>query len=395
MLPDAPPEAAEPQVTDASSSQSTGQDVPTFFVSGSPFSIYQEMCRVLLTRGWKSEKRPQRMTQCRAILGDRFDIPYHILRTCQVSPGRPKLLVNYFKGSHKLTLKAPMGELLSKYEPESTQWMPQTFSLCSEPKRGVRDERSALHSVFHTSGPIWIVKPSSGCHGNGMLVSSSYDEVCHFVDASPKTLFVVQRYVDRPLLVLGRRKFDIRVWALLVHPYSIYIFSEASCRTSSMPYSTDHLDDQLVHITNHCMQEGHAGYGDFEEGNEIMFTDLDQHLLLEHHQTKVGGSGSHQEEKPTSILRHQMEHIVRKTLGCIQEEIEVPEEDPFQCFQLFGYDFLVDETLKVYLLEVNGSPGAAQRLLTPLVEGMTNIVFGLQQEEGDNSSVTPRWYQLA
>lgn len=350
------------------------------------------MCRVLLDRGWKAEKRPQRMTQCQAILGDRFDIPYHILRTCQPSADQSKLWVNYFKGSHKLTLKAPMGELLSKYEPESAQWMPLTFSLCSEPKRGVRDERSALHASMATHGPIWIVKPSSGCHGNGMLVSSSFGDICHFVDASPKTLFVVQRYVDRPLLVRGRRKFDIRVWALLVHPYSIYMYHEASCRTSSMPYSTDHLEDQLVHITNHCMQEGHTGYGDFEEGNEIMFTELDQHVLPREAKDDIPEAPA---RRATDIIRPQMEHIVCKTLGCIREEIEVPEEDPFRCFQLFGYDFIVDEDYKVFLLEVNGSPGAAQRLLVPLVEGMSDVIFGTDEcTSGEARAVPSQWVKV-
>jgi len=30
------------------------------------------------------------------------------------------------------------------------------------------------------------------------------------------------------------------------------------------------------------------------------------------------------------------------------------------CFQLFGFDFLIDDTMKVWLVEVNGAPACAQ-----------------------------------
>lgn len=33
---------------------------------------------------------------------------------------------------------------------------------------------------------------------------------------------------------------------------------------------------------------------------------------------------------------------------------------PYHSFQLFGFDFMVDEQLKVWLIEVNGAPACAQ-----------------------------------
>lgn len=33
---------------------------------------------------------------------------------------------------------------------------------------------------------------------------------------------------------------------------------------------------------------------------------------------------------------------------------------PYHSFQLFGFDFMVDEELKVWLIEVNGAPACAQ-----------------------------------
>lgn len=376
---------------------------PKYFIGRSSFSIYQEMAAQLNARGWRPECNPERMVQCHLILGDRFDIPYHLLSTwqpyvpketkaavddkenCIEAKGMPatcklscssKLWINYFKGSHKLTLKAPMAAELSKYEPSSAQWMPRTFVLCGDKKkRGVVDERETLAQLMvDRPGLSWIVKPSSGCKGNGILLSKDIAEIVDFVD-NAKTVYVVQQYIDRPLLLQGHRKFDIRVWALLVSPYRMYLFSEASCRTSSEPFSMDSFANPLVHLTNHCLQEKGAHFSAFEAGNELWLSQL-------HHSAMITTPCAIERiEKGGSLqqtLVPQIKNIIVKTLNCVEEEIVVLPTEPFQCFQLFGYDLMVDEDLNVSLLEINGSPGAAQALLPAMVEGIVKV---LEEEE--------------
>lgn len=48
---------------------------------------------------------------------------------------------------------------------------------------------------------------------------------------------------------------------------------------------------------------------------------------------------------------------------------------PYQSFQLFGFDFMVDEELKVWLIEVNGAPACAQKLYAELCQGIVDIAI--------------------
>lgn len=51
------------------------------------------------------------------------------------------------------------------------------------------------------------------------------------------TSFVIQKYMEKPLLFQGR-KFDIRVWVLFTHELKVYFFRQGYMRTSSFAYST-------------------------------------------------------------------------------------------------------------------------------------------------------------
>ena len=359
-----------------------------FFLGCSHFSIYEAMGKALVARGgWTCLRDPAKMCACDVILGDRFAIPYHLFREHR----RPhKLLVNYFKGSHRITLKASMAKVL-RDTPQSEQFLPKTFIL-----GGKGDERAHLEEEMSAArgASVWIVKPSAGCKGHGIIVTRNFDEIVAAVDAaklshtatggveSRSPLFVVQRYIDRPLLFHGR-KFDIRVWALLSAPYKIHVFSEASCRTASEPFQVERLGDPLVHLTNHCLQEKGAHYGLYEAGNELWLPALDSYMK------QMGCART-----VDSWVRPQFAHVVTSSLLAVRDCLEVYESDPFECFQLFGFDFMLDEDLRLHLIEINGSPGSADQWLEPLVDGILEIAvlpaFGCKTAVG-KSAGTPRW----
>ena len=65
---------------------------------------------------------------------------------------------------------------------------------------------------------------------------------------------IVQKYIDKPLLI-NKRKFDIRVYAMLVCSNGVtrgYFYEEGYIRTSSKEYSISNnkLKNKFVHLTN-------------------------------------------------------------------------------------------------------------------------------------------------
>lgn len=78
------------------------------------------------------------------------------------------------------------------------------------------------------------------------------------------TSFVIQKYMERPLLFQGR-KFDIRVWVLMDHQMKVYFFKQGYLRTSSNTYSIsdDKIDDLSVHLTNNAVQKYNSDYNKF------------------------------------------------------------------------------------------------------------------------------------
>ena len=102
--------------------------------------------------------------------------------------------------------------------------------------------------------------------------------VTHAPDKIKTACFVVQKYLERPMLISGR-KFDIRVWVLMCEE-KVFFFKEGYLRTSSERYRTsrESLDNQYIHLTNNAIQKHSKEYGRHESGNQLSFKHLDELL---------------------------------------------------------------------------------------------------------------------
>lgn len=336
-------------------------------------------------------------------------------------------VVNYVESMRSITLKCSMIKTLLKHHQMNWKvlgsYMPQTFFIASKACGAKEDDRVLLMQMARHAErskeelPLWIVKSSAGCHGKNIRIfqgdSAGVQSMCHFVDrercAGKNLLWVAQRYVDRPLL-FHRRKFDIRCLALLrVDDFSIYVHRELVMRLSSVEYSRDtallhHPSDIFAHITNHCVQAEAEEYASFEEENELWREHLDglvrfkgkklmkrrekEEMRRKREEARSGGRSEqpaastiplwNYETEPTlaNTIIPQMHFIIKDTIFAGRDGIPSdPKPVPTHTFQLFGYDFIVDEDLHVWLLEINGSPGIASRLVRQVASDIIDVAI--------------------
>ncbi|ESL11373.1 tubulin-tyrosine ligase [Trypanosoma rangeli SC58] len=365
-----PEELQQGRHQDTVQREAQGDAASLFFLGDSAFSVYEEMARQLRQLGWRETRSKGLIVRCDLVLGDRFTIPYSLLQ-CERLPATSRYggyrYINYFRGSHKLTLKASMARIIAASEVTHAEWMPTSFVLGGDQRKRPDDREAFLQWVEQQPEEVWIIKPSSGSKGKDILLIRGLAEIAAFVQTlapHSRSIFVAQRYVDHPLLYHGR-KFDVRVWAFLKTPYDIYAFAHGSCRTSSVLYDAGDVGDTLAHLTNHCLQESSPKFGQYEDGNEIWFPQLAAYLREAYKEDVLGRR-----------IFPQIRNVIVRTLLAMRGELEVLPEMPYRCFQLFGYDLIIDDQLNVFLLEINGSPGVATKYLEPVVRGALALVRG-------------------
>jgi hypothetical protein len=310
----------------------------------------------------------------------------------------PLCLVNYYAGLRSITLKSKMVKTLLAYHrgswKELGKYLPRTHTMV--PRGGTRlDEREELVSAmcadnvdefnrYKVEAGYWIAKPSHGAHGSDIKIffanQQGLDDLVTFMDSQEEPYqWVVSKYISRPLLYKGR-KFDLRCWVLVDTHYHIYLHDELVMRTSSEVYdarniTTDSVAGRLANITNHCVQAEGDKYSLHEEGNELWKDTLSR--LVQETSRAIAGSGDGKGGQTLSNhVIPQIESIVVNSLlaaAATMGSLSNPG-DLTRSFQVLGYDFILDEKLNVWLLEINGAPGVAQRLLKQIVHDVVELV---------------------
>ncbi|EAS01345.2 tubulin-tyrosine ligase family protein (macronuclear) [Tetrahymena thermophila SB210] len=157
--------------------------------------------------------------------------------------------------------------------------------------------------------------------------------------------FVIQKYIEKPMLIKGR-KFDMRMFVLVTHTMDSYFYKCGYIRTASEIYRMDDLDNQFIHLTNNAVQKYAKNYGEFEDGNILSLEQFDQ--FIKQAGNKYEGLDLFGKIVPT------IREICLITLASAKKKLN--SQDRKYCFEMFGFDFFIDEDYKVWLIEVNTNP---------------------------------------
>lgn len=185
--------------------------------------------------------------------------------------------------------------------------------------------------------------------------------------------FVIQKYIERPLLI-NKRKFDIRIWVLLTHDLKVHFFKEGYLRTSCEDFSLKSEDvcKTFVHLTNNAVQKQSDNYGQFEDGNQMSFDDF---------QTYIDENYSASGINVKNDLVASMKQTVVTTFKAAENFLL--KDNRRSTFELFGFDFIIDEEFKVWLIEINTNPclEESSKLLESLIPRMVDDGFKLTLDQ--------------
>lgn len=165
---------------------------------------------------------------------------------------------------------------------------------------------------------------------------------------------LVSRYIANPLCIDGH-KCDIRLYVVVTSfdPLVIYMYDEGLVRLATVKYdkSVENLWNPCMHLCNYSINKYHSDYIKASDqcedvGHKWSFSALLRHLRTQGCDTR-------------ELMLGIEDLIVKSIFACAQSiaaacRMFVPHSA--NCFELYGYDILIDDTLKPWLLEVNMSP---------------------------------------
>ncbi|KAK4471141.1 hypothetical protein MN116_005537 [Schistosoma mekongi] len=286
---------------------------------------------------------------------------------------------NHFELTRKNLMVKNLKRLKRKWEKEYNKeegkklnFFPTTYELPMEYHMFIEEFRKS-------PGSIWIMKPIAKSQGKGIFLFRKLKDIEAWKRTGMKldqqiisdTLnrelpetYVVSRYITNPYLLCGR-KFDLRVYVLVTsyNPMKVWVYRDGFARFSNTRFSLDSIDDHYIHLTNVAVQKTAPDY-DSEKGCKWSIGRLRRHLLAKYGYEKV------------AELFHQVDMIFIGSLLSVQK-IMINDK---RCFELYGYDILLDDNLRPWLLEINASPSLTASskedytLKTNLLDDMLDIV---------------------
>ena len=194
---------------------------------------------------------------------------------------------------------------------------------------------------------------------NGYLNSNNIKNNNNIIDNHKKNkkyksnLVVVQKYIEKPLLYFGR-KFDIRIWVLLSFDLKVYVFKEGHLKTCSNEYDIN-SNDIFSHLTNYSLQKHNKNFSHYEKGNELSFDDLQYNIDINYSEKKINFKRD---------ILPKIYKIVEFTFRAVSNKINSFNRK--FSFEIFGFDFMIDNFFNPFLIEVNMNPGLEES--SPLIK---------------------------
>ncbi|KAL0236715.1 hypothetical protein PCE1_000113 [Barthelona sp. PCE] len=291
--------------------------------------------------------------------------------------------INHFPSMFELGRKDRMYKNISKQQrifPHDYDFVPKTFVLPSE-------ERFLRSYAIDNPGKCFIYKPAASACGRNIRV------VKNIINKMPSK-GVVSEYISNPKLINGY-KFDLRIYVVMtsVLPLRVYIFENGLVRFATKKYSKAKLNSRYAHLTNFSINKKNSSFVSNDDGDM---------MSQEGSKWSLRALRKYWEDHgwDFNILWEDIKAVIIKTLISVQSSVanatRMVSQNTNMCFDLLGFDVLIDRNNKPWLIEVNTMPSLSSSskldklIKTKLITDMYNLLWlvpysrkALQREHED------------
>ncbi|XP_045484424.1 tubulin polyglutamylase TTLL13-like isoform X2 [Pieris rapae] len=252
--------------------------------------------------------------------------------------------INHFPGMLEICRKDLLARNLNRMQkiyPKEYSFFPKTWCLPADFGEALNYSKSRKNKTF-------IIKPECGSQGRGIYLTKSLKEI------KPTDKLICQVYLAKPYLVDGY-KFDIRVYTLITScdPLRIFVYNEGLVRFATSRYADPNVNNTtnvFMHLTNYALNKHSRTYVyDSEAGSKRKISTLNKILLSQ--------------GVDLDRLWHSIDQVIVKTIISAWPILKhsyhacFPSHDMVHaCFEILGFDILLDHKLHPFILEVNHSP---------------------------------------
>uniref|UniRef100_B3P636 GG12126 n=1 Tax=Drosophila erecta TaxID=7220 RepID=B3P636_DROER len=277
--------------------------------------------------------------------------------------------INHFPGMIEICRK----DLLSRNLNRMLKLFPQDYKIFPKTWMLPADYGDAMNYALNHKR-TFILKPDSGAQGRGIWLTNDLKTI------GAHERLICQTYIHRPLLIDGY-KFDLRVYTLItsVDPLRIFVYNEGLARFATNKYvepTPGNANDLYMHLTNYSVNKRNSHYelcDNDDCGSKRKLSAINN--WMRRHNYDVEEFWSNVDDVIIKTVLSAWPVLKHNYHACF------PGHDKIQaCFEILGFDILVDWKLKPYILEVNHSPSfhtneqVDREVKRPLIRDTLNLV---------------------
>ncbi|CAL8272809.1 unnamed protein product [Lota lota] len=262
---------------------------------------------------------------------------------------KPYQKINHFPSMMEVCRKDMLARNLNRMAkrfPKDYSFFPHTWCLPADYSDFQVYARAKRHKTF-------ICKPDSGSQGKGIFLVKSAREVPHGEH------IICQLYIAKPLIIDGY-KFDLRIYVLVTscNPFHIFIYKEGLARFCTSQYcqpAKANMENICMHLTNYAINKRSENFvRDEMAGSKRKLSALT--CLLQESSCDIVKLWLDIDDLVIKTLASAHSVLSHSYHTCFPRHTLPGSNSSGACFELLGFDVLLDQKMKPWLLEVNHSP---------------------------------------